>query len=206
MSNQFKYGLIAVALLVVGIIGGWYFTATTPAHLAGSTVEINPYQYAGGLAWGPDDLLHLEAKFTIPQGSDQAYWQNTTGGDVVIDEQELSMGGTASSTFKAYVSTSTTATVKNGYTTTAPWSQSVNGWTVATGTTAQIGASTAFLTDNIAAHNASYAAKLQVPPNYYVVVSAESACNVVGGCETATSTNRGWTTLTDTIWYHYNAH
>lgn len=201
MTKNIIIGL-ALALGAIGSVLGF-------SHIPSSTgygdTQTNPSWFSGGLAWGAIDLSHNSASIVIPPGSNQGAWLNSTGRDVVIDEADVSIGGTASSSFQINVGTSTTATTTNTFSlTTSPiWAQLVSSLQVATGSMAQTGATSDFLGTNIESHKSSFPAKLQVPPGYYVLVAANTFCLTDGACNTATSSARGWTNLTTTLFYHY---
>lgn len=181
-------------------------SAETAIVKLGSTVEINPYWYSGGLAWGRVDVLHDTQQLVLQQGMNQVTWFPAKSGDIVIDQIDLSMNGTASSSFQVNLGTTTTANnIADVFSNvTKPfWAQAIDSFQVATGSTAQVGASADFLTTMGTSNKTNYPDELQVVPGGGVRLMVNSFCINDGACNNATSTNRGWTTMTATLFYHY---
>lgn len=185
------FGVVAVLFVVVF---GWLLhgSSSQPASNSqyGSTVDPNPFWYPAGLATGQDSGLYDSNVLTLSTGQNQASFQNTTGSNIKIMTGQLETSGTASTTMWFNVGTSTTASVSDVFTpgTTAPmWSQFISSFSLATGTV------TGLWADNVVNHKTNYPAEILVTPGQYFILTANTYCTTVGSCETATSTNRGWT-------------
>lgn len=206
MTNLGKY-LIALAL-VLGAFGALAFVGLTPfgkqvENQFGDVVP-NAQWFTTGIGFGSNKALYLSNTLTLGSGVNQAAWQNQTGTTVTVDASRFDLTGTASSTVAVWVGTSTSATVTNqfGAITTAPfWSQLISASnTISTSTN---GTYTTQL-DNFVNHKSGYPAEIQVLNGQYLLLVVSSACTTNAGiqCETATSTNRGWTAVAPFV-YHY---
>jgi hypothetical protein len=195
---------ISLALGVLVVVGLLYFGFSNPTSapvsdqavmedgaLGGSGGNVTQQQdfYTNGVGIGPGYVMFSRSG-TIALGSNQASWRNTTGRTVYVDLAFLATSGVASSSYKFYVATSTSATISSDFT--APYSSLVNGFTIAT-------SSVATTTSSIESH-LSGSAVVPVASGQYVNIQVQAAngavCNGVI-CETATSTNRGFTVA----WY-----
>lgn len=194
MTNLGKI-LIALAL-VLGSLGALSFAGVQPfeqqtQHIAGDVMS-NAQWFTGGYGFGSNSALYLSAKLDLPSGVNQAAWQNNTGSTVTIDMSRFNLTGIASTTFAVWVGTSTTPTVTNSFNqATAPfWSQLIGTTnTIATSTN---GTYTTQL-DNFVNHKSGYPAEIQVLNGQYLLLAVSASCITDGACNTATSTNRGWT-------------
>lgn len=172
----------------------------------GSTIEINPYWYSGGIAWGRADVLHDTMQIQLPPGQNQVTWFPNLGRDVIIDQVDLSMTGTASSSYQVNLGTTTSsANIADVYSLiTKPfWSQAIDSFQIATGSTEQAGATSDFLTTMGVSSKSGYPDELQVPQAGGVRLMLSNFCLADGACNTATSSNRGVGTVTATMFYHY---
>lgn len=158
----------------------------------GAVVQNFPYAFTAGYYLGSQTGRSLAAVISFGAGSNQVAWKNTTGGTVYVKLGNIYANGAASSTVKFYVGTSTTATVTNSFNpATAPfWSQFIDGESVSTSTPAGVWA------DNIQGHKSTYPGQIAVADGQYLLLVSSSFCTAVGACETATSTNRGYTLVT----------
>ncbi len=197
-------GLVLAILAILGV-GALFFTLNpSPSSSTGSARGGGPVFNAGaafpiGLNLGMNGITTNMGQIQIGRGANQGAWKNTTGRTIYVYEAPLSMAGTASSTIKVYVGTSTTPTATDSFTAaTAPfWSQLIDAGQISTSTTAGL------LFDSITNHKTSYPGTLPVADGQYVLLVADSFCRSTGACETATSSNRGWTTLTLPFYYFY---
>lgn len=203
-------GWVGLVIAVLAILGSLSLIAIK-AHTADTSASVGGAQSGGptfnaganfpaGLTLGIGSTRSMNSGLIqIGRGANQASWKNTTGRTVYVRLGDVEMAGTASSTFKVYVGTSTAATVTNVFSlTTAPlWSQFIDGAQIATATPAGVWA------DNITNHKTSYPGTIQVNSGQYFTLVASTFCSTVGACETATSTNRGWSTLTLPFQYQY---
>lgn len=191
--------LVAALLVLVGFLAAGSGHSGAPE--AGSTVNPNPQWFPTGIKIGTDNNLRLTGVLTIGVGQNQASVKNLTGSTIYVTYGAAQMLGTASSTFNLNVGTSTAATVTNQFSlSTSPlWAQFIDADQVATGTVASL------ISDNITNHKSSYPATLQVNNGQYFTAVVSTFCTASGACETATSSRRGWTTITIPYSYNYNS-
>lgn len=198
-TNTQKIGL---GLLVVGALlgvsaffgfslGGHGAAAPATQQSFGSTVVPNAQWFTGCVAYGNLSRLHCSDTISLGAGQNQVAWTNNTGQTISVQDAEVNTTGTASSTVKFYVGTSTKATVADSFNpATAPfWSQIIDAFSLATGTPSGLWA------DNIANHKTSFPGTVNVAAGQSILFVADSFCLTTGACETATSTNRGWTSM-----------
>ncbi len=89
-----------------------------------------------------------------------------------------------------YVGTTTAATITDKFNGSAPlWAQFIDGESVATNTPAGVWA------DNIQGHKSTWPGQIAVQPGQSLVLVMDDYCVNTGKCETATSSNRGFTTV-----------
>lgn len=191
----------------------------------GSVVDSNVPWWTGGYKYGNSNELHSADVLTIQSGQDQVVWKNNTGQVIIVTDSSLYLNGAtptsvASSTYSVAVGATTTATIAEPY---------KNNWEIAsstsdfpdllitnfmfsTSTPAGIptaGINYSLLTDNITYHASSTSAlsgvEIVVPPGAYLFAKVDSTCVTVGNCETSTSTNRGFTTVTIPFKYYYSS-
>lgn len=182
------------------VLGIAAFIGESSAPVAGDVVP-NPQWFTSGYGFGSLSSLYLSSKLTLGAGQNQAAWQNLTGSTVTVDMSHFDLTGSASSTFAVWVGTSTSATATNSFSlTTAPfWAQLIGANnTVATGTSGTYPT----ILDNYMGHKSGYPAEINVLNGQYLLVVASSFCAADGACNTATSTNRGWTASIP-FTYHY---
>lgn len=231
MTNLGKY-LIALAL-VLGAFGTLAFFNVTAFHNEvqqtvqkfGSDVSTNVPWYTNGFKYGNLNALYQSASLTLVNGSDQAVWQNLTGQPVIVTYSpvylnSLNAANTASSTFSIAIGATSTAVVSEPYKLNWETASStsdfpdllVTNFTFATGTPAGIPTSGILfsqLVDNFTYHASSTSAlnstSIVVPPNAYLYAKLDSTCITEGGCETSTSTNRGFTTVSIPFSYNYSS-
>lgn len=228
-DNKFITG--ATLVVVLALLVGGIFLLSRPSgegggqsHEAGSVPTTNVPWWTNGYKYGASNALFTSAVLTVNNGQDQAVWKNNTGQPVVIDTTHLVINATssrsvASSTYAFSVGATSTATIPEPrsltWITNASTSLAVDKWTVATGTDVanlQAGLTWKILTDNFFSHASTSCAVgncstfIVVPPNQYFFVKIDTLCAYAQGgasCELATSTNRGFTTLSVPFWYHY---
>ncbi len=200
---------VAVVLAAIALVLGISNTGSTPAPAtqqvggtASSHVENQAWLFSNGIAMGPQSLypnVNSEDAIQVGIGSNQASWINTRATTAYVDLGWLILNGTASSTVKVSVGTSTTATITDSFNpAVAPmWSQFIDACQIATSTVSGVWC------DNVSNHKSSYPAVIAVPPGQRLNIVVASFCKADGACNTATSTNRGWTTLTLPITYSY---
>lgn len=209
--------LIILAALIAFLLGARQVTSTTGSQTLGSTVDPNPEWFTAGFKYGKSNALFESNSVIIPNGKDQAVWKNTTGQAVYVDIEHLALSATSStavssSTFAISVGATSTPTIPEAYSLTwlTPLKTflGIDEYTVATGTSVADllgGNTTVIVTDNYVFHASSSPAVMEVPKNWYLFAKVDTICVTEGGCETATSTNRGFTTVTVPFWYHYSS-
>jgi len=127
---------------------------------------------------------------TIALGANQGAWCNSgvrsVGKTAYVNFAGITTSGTASSTMKVFIATSTTATIASDYV--APFGSLINNFQLAT-------SSLATTTSSIDYKRAGFGT-IPVPVGQCAVVQIQAAsvsCPTTGGsCESATSTNRGF--------------
>ena len=188
-------GILVVGLISLGAIFGFDSGTVSqdenPEVVAGDTRN-TPDQYTNGVAFGTLPVTVTWAGGKISAGENTAYWYNNTGKVQYVDYLEASPDGTASSTYKIFAySTSTayatlydiTATPANNATTRI----AISGFNYATSSTAT---STSNLDLSVAGKVLRVADGGRVQ---FLLRGVDSGCASQGGaCETATSTNRGF--------------
>lgn len=193
---------IAVAGLVLAIgailIGGIFFVLHTFGSVGGvnggGPVFNTPFFPKGAYVGGQKTLSSAD-QIVIGRGKNQGIWTNRTGRTVYITEADLMLDGAASSTINQFVGTTSTTTLPtNGLYITdsftagvaSAWSQFING-TTSTSTPAGV------VADNGATHLSGYPSGIAVADGKSLLLEISSFCKADGACNTATSTNRGWT-------------
>lgn len=163
----------------------------------GAVVQNAPYAFTNGLYIGGQKALTEGDVISISAGTNQAYWTNTHSQTAYLILGDVTMAGTASSTFWISVGTSTNRAVTDTYTpaTSPAYAQFINAFQVATGTPAGV------VADNISGYKSGTHPILAVPTGQSVFLIANSFCKLSGPCETATSSTRGWTTLSFPFYY-----
>lgn len=197
---------LVLAILAIACVAFMYVSSHSSAD-AGAGSAGGPTFNAGaifpvGLQLGVGTNANLnEAIIQIQRGQNQASWKNTTGRTVYMLAGDIEMGGIASGTIAVSVGTTTaasTSVIDNFSVSTAPiWSRFIDATSIST--SSQLGV----IADNIANHKTSYPGMVPVLDGQKVWLVAESLCKTTGGCETATSSNRGFTTLTMPFYYRF---
>lgn len=185
-TNYVKEAVVLVAGLLLGVLLAHVLAPKPAAAPLGGNVVNTANQYVAGTCLGSLPVCENWAGGKIEAKSNQASWRNTTGGVVYVDLAELATDGTASSSFKLYVGTSTAATIASDFT--APFASLINGVILATSTIA-----TTTTNYDVAAqtpHSIRVADGVYV--NFQLQEKDSNACGVAGTCETATSSNRGF--------------
>lgn len=225
MTNTQK--IIAGVLVVCALLGASAWFGVTPFRQAvqqasqqlGSVVDSNVPWFTNGYKAGTVNALYTNASITLQNGQDQGVWQNNTGQPVVIDTSHLVTNATltssvASSTFVFSVGATSTKTIAEPQSTTWITSTltplSIDKYSLATSTSVTSPGSilNAILADNYVNHTTGKSALIEVPTGWYVFVKIDSLCAYAQAgiaCELATSTNRGFTTVTVPFWYHYSS-
>lgn len=227
MTNLGKY-LIALAL-VLGAFGGLAFIGVTPfkqvAQNFGSVVQSDAPWFTNGFKYGNSTRMFMQTTLTVPVGSDQAVWNNNTGTAVFVTLVDVYLNGAnqnsvASSTYSIAVGATTTPTIAEPFTLNweVPSSTSdfpdlaITNLNIATGTAS--GVPTTGLTFNLIGDNITYHATstgndgvtLVVPNGANVFVKLDSTCKITGvSCETSTSTNRGFSTISVPLEYYFSS-
>lgn len=191
MKKYIFGGIVLVAGLLLGlnIIGRHVAPTPAPSNL-GAVTDIDGYNFTAGINFG--SVKENWGSGQIYPKTNEAYWKNTTGRTQYIDLLDVSTDGTASSTYTIYA-VATSSPLTTLYDFTAPVSSTgqmlINGFKFAT-------SSTATTTSN---YDFAGAGKVvRVPDGQYVDIylTAPIACPSGGGnCESATSTNRGFTNV-----------
>ncbi len=160
----------------------------------GTHVEIYPWAFTNGAFIGANSWQEKQGQLVLNPGTNQASFTNPTGGPIYVDLGFITIGkSVASSTMLFYVGTSTPAALPiadkfNG--STAPFqAQFINGQSMAT-------SSTGVVADNILSHTTSRDAMIAIQAGQTLTLVMDAPCTAVGNCETATSTNRGFSTAT----------
>lgn len=203
MTNTQK--VIAGLLVVMALLGALAFFGVSLDHSSapasttkyGSTVVPNAQWFKDCIAYGNLPRIHCSDQVVMAAGQNQVAWQNNTGYTIDVQDVEVQTTGTASSTVKFNIGTSTKATATDQFNlTTAPmWSQLVDAFSLATGTPSGLWA------DNITNHKTGFPGSTLVANGQYILFTASSFCTADGACNTATSTARGWTA---TVQFEYN--
>lgn len=188
--------LITVAVAFVVSLGVVSFMGITKSDTFGSVRQVAD-EFVQGLRLGqsPNTLIN-SFTLTLKARDNQETWRNTTGGTVYVFLANVTTAGTASSSMALFMGTSSVATLTSDFT--DPFSSIIDNVYVSTSTTATT-------TSSIARHNtASSDGAIPVADGEYVFLQMQSlySCTTVGVCETATSSNRGITTVKAKVFYH----
>ena len=184
--------ILAFIVAVVSLFGS-HSTNVGALTPAGSPVNITPDVYANGLWTGA--RFEQDIGLTMNDRVNQASWKNTTGNTVYVSDAIFHLIPNAknvtlaSSSFNFFIGTSTTATVADQSILT-----NINGlidtYVIATSSNA---------TSTVASSNVKGGTNgkgvIGVAPGQYIVAALESvsaSCTGGNGCESATSTNRGF--------------
>lgn len=184
--------LVSVAVSVFAPAARTIFT-NNPAVGGGGVVRNVVDTFTLGIAIGNSG--RFEQRVTIGPGRNQGVWTNRTGKTIYVDTSDFGLsGGVASSSLVLYATTTVSATsITNDFVRPAVPAVylPIDGYSMATGT---VGNSAAAF-----AKSTTTALGLGLTPIYNggsIIFQLQSKngnlCNG-GGCETATSTNRGWT-------------
>lgn len=224
MSNTHK--TIAGVLAVCALLGGLAFFGLTPfgkaveqaAQQFGSTVQDNTPWFSNGYKVGNSNALLNASSITIAAGTDQAVWLNTTGQPVIIDMTHAVINATssnaiASSTFQISVGATSTATIpeplKTGWIVGSNTSLAIDKFNIATGTQISTGVSGGpfwrLVTDNDWFHSSTTPSEITVLNGQYFFAKLDSPCSTEGSCEQATSTARGFVSISVPFWYHFSS-
>lgn len=193
-----KKTMLAAVVALVAFLGAIFATSSNaPApegDVGGPSNVQDSAVFTNGVGFGKTGYLMFDTNGTIGAGSNQASWRNTLGRTVYIDLAYLRTSGTASTTFRFGIATSTAATVNNY---TAPFASLINNYRIAT-------SSAATTTSSLARSMGE--PLIPVASGEYVNIYFQQGygqTNCTGAvCETATSTNRGF----NVDWYlrgHY---
>lgn len=192
---------LVLAILALSIAGYLFVSAhsssSTGAINGGGEVLNNP-SLPFGFYLGSQKNLTSGTVLSFGRGMNQASWLNVTGRTVYVMTGLVTTDGASAGNFKVSVGTTTTATVTDNFSLTAApmWSQFIDIGGIATGTPAGI------VADNAANHKTSFPSMIAVPANQRLTVVLESICKADGACGfTATSTSRGFTTVSFPIYY-----
>lgn len=189
-------GFIAVVALVIGLALSFHHS---PAPQTTSTEEVGGggggatsqvTMNTQGVGIGRDYAIFAR-NGTIGLGANQGSWCNSgvlsVGKTAYVDFASITTSATASSTMKVYVATSTSGTIANDFG--APFGTLINNFAIAT-------SSLATTTSSHDYRRAGFGV-IAVPVGTCVVTqiqAASASCPTTGGaCESATSTNRGFT-------------
>lgn len=195
---------VAVAFIAISDVSK---VQTAASGLYGSNSSGGPVFNAGasfplGLQLGSQKENTSAGTLTIAAGQNQASWCNTGAAAVVFDTWAYLAGTTTNaitaSTYKLYVGTSTTAKPPvNDYT--SWYAGLINGALFATST-----ATNQVIADNSASHAGTVASSVAVQSGQCIVAQVQQTygCTADSGtCKTATSTNRGWATMSIPFYY-----
>lgn len=198
-NTGFLVGVVAVIALL--LVGGWALThGTSAAPASGNVINTSDY-YPAGIHFGNQSVISTVAQgitnaaaIQIQPGQNQASWLNTSPTTAYVCEAFAFLtGGTASSTVKLNMGTSTTATKTDVFSnTTSPlWAQMMDAASIATGTPSGL-----VVADNGNNHKTGYSSCMGVPTGQYLVATISTYCTADAACNTATSSARGFSTLT----------
>lgn len=218
---------------ICALLGVFAFFGLTPfgkqvaqeaAQQFGSTVVPDAQWFTSGFKYGTSNALFMSASLTLSNGQDQGVWKNNTGQPVVIDTTHLALTSSlstsvASTSYQFSVGATSTPTIpepeKLNWIVGATTPLSIDKFNLATSTAtadAVGGLNNLIVADNYWMHSTSTAPYqstfIMVPPNWYVFVKIDSNCAYAQAgitCELATSTNRGFTSVSIPFWYHYSS-
>ncbi len=199
MNKKSIIGILAVVAVVIVLL------TLSVNHFSRPSAPVEPEQTLGGFSGGATqgvtantngvgtgyDYALVTRAGTIPLGSNQGAWCNSgakgVGKTVYVDLARITTSATASSTMKVYVATSTSATIASDFN--APFGTLINNFPIATSSLATTTGSTDYRRTGFGI--------IAVPVGQCVVTQIQAAaatCPTTGGsCESATSTNRGFT-------------
>lgn len=215
MNTSIKVVVGVLVGAILGLLALHLFGGANQSF--GSTVDPNTPWFSNGFKYGKSTALFLSDSLTVAAARDQAVWLNNTGATVVIDTVHVVTNATSStsvseSTYAVSVGATSTATIVEPYSLT--WIVNGNSpllvdkYSLATSSATGMnpgGLVNRIKADNYANHPASNPSFISVPKGWYLFVKIDSPCTADGSCgKTATSTNRGFTTLTVPFWYHYS--
>lgn len=134
---------------------------------------------------------HIESSGTIPAGANQGFWTNKTGRTVYVDYADLAFQGVASSSVRVSVATSTTSSIANNFA--APFGSLIDNQLLATSTPL----AAAIINSDIGAGTNGKGTIVVLPGVSVVFFFRQDDIRACNGatCETATSTNRGFSTV-----------
>lgn len=194
MDNYSKgsvLGVVAVAIAVIAIgvsvYGGGQTQAPDGQNVGGERAGLQ--EFIDGIK--PGDQTVIWKKGTIGAGQNQGSWRNNLGKTVFVDLSEVYTTGTASSSIKIYVATSSSATLSSDFA--APFASGIDGKAVATSTVL-----TNFVYNSSKDAGTNGRHVFPVVSGEYVVTAIlqdTTACLSGGAglaCESATSTSRGF--------------
>lgn len=200
--------LVAAAIVIVAVtalaLSGASKSAdkSTDLSVGGSGTTLNvPDVYTAGLGLGNFGMVENFGQLVLNARQNDVAVRNTTGRTLYVRYAQSSTSGTASSSVRVYFFATTTATVaaSHAYTAIVPSNLGlITGAIIAT-------SSAASTTNSIKQAATTGQGVIVVPDGYYLhsyVQQGDLQAGCSGSvCETATSTNRGWGTLT--TWFDY---
>lgn len=196
-SKGIVIGVVAVAIAIVAL--GFSVFSGSPENVGGQRAGLQ--EFADGISLGKVAVANNWAVVPIPERSNQGFWLNNTGKDVVVDYAEFqnsggSGSGVASTTYQFFVGTSTTASLSSDFT--DPFAGILDAYTLATSSAIK-------LINSFKDAGTNGRGAVVVPNGQYVFFTFQQtytgACTG-SVCETATSTNRGFNS-TARLRYHY---
>lgn len=186
--------VIVLGILVVGLISllGFRMASGPTEIVVQGDVRNTPDTFTNGAEFGLLPVAVNWAGGIIPAGQNNVSWVNNTGEVQYVDYVEMSPNNTASSTFKLFAYSTTTAYSVLYDITATPANNSttkivINGFNYATSSTATT-TSNMDLTTAGKTLRVADGARIQ-----FLLRGVDLGCVSQGGfCETATSTNRGF--------------
>lgn len=198
--TTFKSIVIAAVVALIISVGAIFLLArpsTSGQSLgAGGDVETNIPTFVNGLGIGNNETLIYKAPVIGP-AQNQASWYNNLGRAVVVEYSEIYFAGTASSSLRASMGTTSAATISNNFA--APFASSVDNALVATGTVNLV------INSDFSSSGNGKGSMVVLPGQYFYWFFRQDDGRACTGsvCEAATSTNRGFTNAYAMFSGHY---
>ena len=200
-------------ILVIALVLGIFFATRTPASQQLGDVYQNQGDFPNCAKLGA--RVTCWSTVSIGQSANQGFIRNTTGGKIYVDLAEIIPTATtslatavASSTFKFYVGTSTTASISNDFS--APYATLIDGQQIATSTASNntirvLNSIKNASTTGNTVQSTNEKGVIEVADGLYVFFTWQSmsaGCTQTAICDAATSTNRGFNAIGN-LRYHY---
>ena len=200
--------VIGISLVVAVLVCFGFLKFTDAGSALGasiSNVQSVLWQFKAGISLdsasnGADGgSVILARSGTIAAGQNQGYWTNKTGRTVFVDYGDVALNGVASSSVRVSVATSTLTALTNNFA--APYGSLIDNQLIAT-STPQVAA----VVNSDVGSGTNSKGTIEVPDGtsvIFLIRQDDSRACTGATCETATSTNRGWTTANWFMEAHY---